>query len=123
MTWNEIGQNHLQAARQLVVDHPRSATSRAYYAARVALAEALVNAGYSLPPRRETPPHQQQVMLIGVHLTKRSVRDVRELRTLMRRLYSRRIDADYKRTVTVDRSVAREAVRDASLVFRLLNLR
>ena len=123
MTWDEIGKNNLQAAKRTLDDQPRSSASRAYYAAHVVLADALVTAGYPLTPGRQTPPHVAQAQLIGAHLGGRGPAFVREARAVVRRLYARRLDADYRRTVTVDRAIARESVRDASTLFELLEVR
>jgi uncharacterized protein (UPF0332 family) len=120
MTWFEIGKNHLQAAQRTLDHEARSAASRAYYAAHVVLADVLAAAGYALTPGRQTPPHNEQPQLIGQHLAARGL--AWELRAVIRRLYARRIDADYKRTVTVDRATAVDSIRDASTLFRLMNV-
>ncbi len=122
MTWIEIGKNHLLAAKQAFEKYPRTCVSRAYYAAHVVLAESLVQAGYTLASRRQTPEHRSQAKLIGLHLAAKGQHTVRELRTVIRRLYSHRLDADYRRTVTVDRARALESVRDASTLFQLLGV-
>lgn len=123
MTWIEIGKNNLQAAKRTLNEEPRSAASRAYYAAHVVLTSGLVQAGYPLPAGRQTPPHEPQANLIGRHLAHLGAAAVREARAIIRRLYSRRLDADYRRTATVDRAVALESVRDASTLFQLLDAR
>jgi uncharacterized protein (UPF0332 family) len=122
MTWTEIGKNHLHAAKKMLAEHPRSSISRAYYAAHVVLTEALIRAGYMLTSGSETPPHRQQAKLIGLHLVGMGDHVVRELRAVIRRLYYYRIDADYKRTATVDRTTALESVRDACTLFQLLGV-
>jgi uncharacterized protein (UPF0332 family) len=123
MTWIEIGRNNLQAAKRTLTDEPRSAASRAYYAAHVVLADALVGHGCPLQAGRQTPPHNAQAKLIGSHLAHRGASFVRELRAVIRRLQARRIDADYKRTVTVDRALALDSIRDASTLFEMLSVR
>ena len=40
----------------------------------------------------------------------------------MSRLYSRRIDSDYVRRVTIDRAIALESLRDANSVLRALGV-
>jgi uncharacterized protein (UPF0332 family) len=122
MTWTQIGKKNLHAAKQLANLHPRSSSSRAYYAAHAVLADALAKAGY-LPGRgRQTPPHDQQRSLISSHLATKGQRVVRELRAVIWRLYAYRLDADYRRTVAVDRARALESVRDACTLFRLLGV-
>ena len=122
MSWTEIGKNHLQAAKATFDAQPRSSASRAYYAAHVVLAEALVLCGCVLTPGRETPPRNRQPRLIGLHFADRGAAFVQELRAVIRRVQARRIDADYKRTVTFDRALALESIRDASTVFKLLDV-
>ena len=123
MTWIEIGKENLAGAKLLLAAHPRSTVSRAYYSAHVVLADALIVNGYVPPAPRETQPHNMQGKLIGLHLTGLGTRGVRRTREIMRRLYGRRIDADYKRSVTTDRAAALDAVRDATELFLLLGVR
>lgn len=123
MSWLEIGKNHLEAAKLLIDDHPRSAASRAYYAAHVVLADSLIRAGADLSAGRQTPSHRAQAKLIAEHFAARGSLFVRRLKTSISRLYSRRIDADYLRSVTLDTATARECVRDASTVFVMLEVR
>jgi uncharacterized protein (UPF0332 family) len=124
MTWNEIGKDHLKAAKMLAKDHPRSSSSRAYYACHVVLTEALTAQGYVPPAGRQTQPHEaKQLELIRRHLSGRGVRVVRELRRLISRLYTRRLAADYRRTATIDAAVALDSLRDASTFFVLLSVR
>ena len=122
MDWDAVGRDSLAAARELQNSRPRSAVCRSYYAAHAVLASVLVAAGYVPGANRQTPPHEAQAKLIGLHLAARGQRFVRELRTIVRRLYVARIDADYDRRTTVDRSVAKRAVRDAHVVFLMLGV-
>ena len=123
MDWIEIGRNNLEAAKRMMTIEPRTATSRAYYAAHAVLAHVLVNAGYVCPPGRQTPPHAAQSRLIERHLGKLGRRGIREARATLTRLHSRRIDADYRRNVTIDQAVSRQAVRDAASLMTLLEAR
>ena len=123
MTWVEIGKENMAAAKHLITGQPRSAVSRAYYTPHAVLTDALVAEGYVPLSPRQTPPHSLQAKLIGLHLTWLGVSGVRRAREIMRRLYGRRIDADYKRTVTTGRATALESVRDASELFLLLGVR
>ena len=122
MTWIEIGKSHLSAAKSLRALHPRSSVSRSYYAAHVILAESLQNAGYVSADGRQTQPHNSQAKLIGVHLGHLAPKVVRELRAVIRRLYTRRIDADYKKNMTVDASTAVQSIQDVSTLFVLLGV-
>jgi uncharacterized protein (UPF0332 family) len=122
MTWVEIGKSHLSAAKSLRVSHPRSSISRSYYAAHVALAQSLFNSGYAPVNGRQTQPHQSQAKLIGIHLAHFTPNAVKELRAVTRRLYARRIDADYKRNMTVDAATASQSLQDVSTLFYLLGV-
>ncbi len=123
MEWTEIGLSSLRAAKALRPNQPRSCVSRAYYAAHAVLTGALVGVGGYLPTgARQTPPHHAQAQLIGAHLGSGGTGFVRELRKVIRRLYARRLDADYRCTVSVDSQMATEALRDASTVFRILGV-
>ena len=122
MAWIDLARNHLLAAKRMCKDHPRSAISRAYYAAHVILTDALVKAGYSPSPPYETPPHKRQPMLVGIHLAARGPQLVADLSQAISRLYKRRLDADYSQFASVDLRQAKEAIRDAVEIFGLLNV-
>jgi len=116
--WLSIGHESLRAARRLQATEGRSAISRAYYAAHSVLTQALTDAGYvPAAANRQTPPHEAQPNLIGLHLASRGERFVRELRATIRRLRQARLDADYNRRATIDAVVVRQAIRDAHRVF------
>ena len=121
MTWDELAIDMLKAAQMLLDTHPRSSASRAYYAAHIALAKTLEAHGY-VPQGGQTPPHKKQKTLIGQYLSGIGQSNVKELNRLFTRLYGRRIDSDYIRQVTIDRSIARDSIRDASSVFRSLKM-
>jgi len=123
ITWYEIGKNHLEAAKHSQKEFFRTSASRSYYAAHVVLAEALVKEGCVFEGGRQTPPHHDQVRLIGKYLAHKGQKIVRELQALFRRLYRRRLDADYSRTVAFDAKIALDSVRDVSSVFKLLDVR
>jgi len=119
MTWDEMAASSLAAAKVLVSDYPRASASRSYYAAHVALTEQLLNVGYVPPERRQTQPHMQQSKLIRENLTPTlGTIATKQLMAAFSRLYNRRIDADYKRNVTVDRSTALDSLRDSAAVLR-----
>jgi uncharacterized protein (UPF0332 family) len=122
MAWIEIGRNNLDAAKRTKSEFPRTCASRAYYAAHVILAQNLADAGYVPPLEMQTPPHSRQVILVDNYLGYKGPNTVRELRSAMRRLYKRRLDADYNRRITVDPPTAQECLRDACTVFKLLGV-
>jgi len=117
MTWIEIGQDHLKAAKGLVRTHPRSAVSRAYYAAHSVLTERLEQSGWKPSPSRQTASHDHQASLVTKHL------GVATVSRLIGRLHKRRLDADYNRRITIGFDVAIQAVREASELFVHLRIR
>ncbi len=123
MTWDELAIDLLRAAKSLVDSHPRSAASRAYYAAHIALAKALQANGYVPMAGGATQPHRLQSRLIERHLGHMGAGTVRSLRRAFSRLYSRWIDADYVRRAMIDRAIALESVRDAVSVLWALDVR
>jgi hypothetical protein len=123
MTWDELAIDMLKAAKALLRAHPRSAASRAYYAAHIALAKALEMRGFVPDRGFSTQQHKRQSRLIGQYLVSLGARGVREMRQAFSRLYTRRVDADYVRRVSMDRAIALESVRDASAVLAALGVR
>ena len=122
MTWDEMAIDLLKASKAMLKTHPRSSASRAYYAAHIALAKILQERGFVPGRPYSTQPHLRQARLIGEFLNHLGVLGVRNLRQLFNRLYSRRIDADYVRTVTINEQIALDSVRDASSVFVVLGI-
>ena len=122
MTWDELAIDLLKAAKAMLVTHPRSSASRAYYAAQIALAKALEQNGFVPDRGYSTQQHKKQSSLIGEHLSHLGSNGVKELRRMLSRLYARRVDADYVRRVTIDRQIALESLRDASAVFMALSI-
>lgn len=122
MNWIDIARDNLAAARSLVKTHPRSAVARAYYAAHSVLTQSLLNAGYSPAANRQTPPHQRQGKLVSTHFHAWEPLRTKRVKQAISRAYSRRLDADYSAGVTMDDTVAREAVRDAHRLFVLLEV-
>ncbi len=122
MSWREIARDHLLAAKRMCKAHPRSATSRAYYAAHVLLSDALASSGYRPTVGRETAPHKEQRTLIASHFSPKGPEFVGDLTLAVSRLYKRRLDADYSRLAVIGSTEAREAIRDAVEVFTILKV-
>jgi uncharacterized protein (UPF0332 family) len=122
MDWKDIAISNLACAKSAIAEHPRSSASRAYYAAHVALALKLTANGYVPPPGRQTQPHREQPGLIRRHLTGLGANRQKRLAASFVRMYARRIDADYKRTVKVVKTDALELLRDASAAMRALGV-
>ena len=122
MAWTDMARDNLLAAKRMCKAHPRSAVSRAYYAAHVLVADALMAAGFAPTPPYETAPHRQQANLIAFHLAPRGPHFISDLSLAISRLYHRRLDADYSQLASVVSEQAKEAIRDAVEVFALLNV-
>jgi uncharacterized protein (UPF0332 family) len=118
MTWNEIAVNSREAAQLSKQHHPRSCVSRAYYAAYSLVNQRLLP--YEAPAAGfEGHAHAGISGLIRRYLFKKDQKRCAELRSTMHRLYLARLDADYRPSRTVDRSIALSALRDANVVFRM----
>jgi len=119
--WKTIAEENLMAA-QLLGDSSfyRSCASRAYYAAFSAVSFAL-RARAPFAGGRETPPHHRLVSLIEQQLQQSvPVHRVRLIKSLLRRLFTNRINSDYKSGFAIDQNVARESRADARAVCRFL---
>jgi uncharacterized protein (UPF0332 family) len=122
--WLELARDGRKAAASLVGDHHRSCISRAYYAAYAKIThELVVTAGCSMPAGREGPNHPGKLGTGGIRRiieTKmpnmnREKRD--KLSEMIGRLYTLRIDADYKPSVSIEGRDAREAISIMNTIF------
>ncbi|MBV8780680.1 MAG: HEPN domain-containing protein [Phycisphaerae bacterium] len=119
--WNELAKAQFRAAALLVraESGERPSCSRAYYAAYALVAHRLEPAnityafGWKNPAHADLPRYVAQIAGIGP-ASKRAIRRA------LRRLRQRREDADYRPRITVDPSAARESLRDAAELFRIL---
>ncbi|MBV9851376.1 MAG: HEPN domain-containing protein [Armatimonadetes bacterium] len=120
-TWQEIGVDSFQAARELYqTGRYRSCVSRFYYAAFSVLAHELAANGVAFGDQQETPNHKGMPKLIKLHLPLEAKAKA-DCIAIIRRLYAARIVADYQRR-TLDAAIARDAMRDAAALFRLLGV-
>jgi uncharacterized protein (UPF0332 family) len=120
-TWQEIGQDNYQAARDLYHGQRyRSCVSRCYYAAFCLFTQELANANVVFESGQDTPSHKGLPKMIKLHLLYRDKQKA-EMMTMIRRLYTWRIAADYQLRTT-DATVARDALRDAATIFRYLGV-
>jgi uncharacterized protein (UPF0332 family) len=116
-TWQEIGIDNFRAGRDLFdAGYYRSSVSRFYYAAFSVLTHELSLAGADFGADQETPNHKALAKLIRLHLPL-SERKKSELISLIRRLYSARITADYQRHTT-NEQITRGILRDTAYMFR-----
>ena len=97
----------------------RSSASRAYYAVFSIVTGAL-HGRVAFPPGHETPPHRELPNLIEKHLTDLAAGPRRELKKIVRRLYTLRLMADYRRLQTTDEQSARRAMSDVMAAYRIL---
>lgn len=122
-SWDEITRDNPKAA-QILADRGqfRSCASRAYFAASSAVSFAL-RAQAPFDGNHEPPAHRMVTTLIDRHLAARvSALRLREIKSMFRRLYNERINADYRSGLTIDKRAALQSRRDAHCVCRVLGL-
>ncbi len=123
-SWYDLASNARKAASRLVSENYRSCLNRAYYAAYSKVTFALAAApGVAFPAGREGPNHPGETGTGGIRrLILSSMPDMDQprrikLSELVGRLYTLRIDADYKPSVEVTDGDAREAVSIMNTIF------
>lgn len=130
MAWDHIARDNLQAAQLLGQvrsggtggEYSRSIVSRSYYAPFSAVTHAL-RGSVKYPGGREMPSHQLVPGLLQRHLRGRvRPQRLRDLVAAVRRLYSARLDAEY-RSKPVDESILLNSLRDASRVLKDLGVK
>jgi len=125
MMWLELARDARKSANELIeLDRFRSCISRAYYAAYSKVTQELVvTAGLAMPLDREGPNHPGRLGTGGIRrLIETSMPNMQQdkrvkLSELVGRLYTLRIDADYKPSVTVEGRDAREAISIMKTIF------
>ncbi len=122
--WLESARDARASANELMeLGRFRSCMSRAYYAAYSKVTHELVTAGLTMPPDREGPNHPGKTGRAGIRrLIETAIPNMRQekrekLSELVGRLYTLRIDADYKPSVTVESRDAREAISLMKTIF------
>lgn len=123
-TWLDMARDARRAASRLVTEDFRSCVSRAYYAAYSKVThELVVTAGLTMPTNREGPNHPGETGTGGIRrLIETSMPNMQQdkrvkLSEFIGRLYTLRIDADYKPSVEVGNRDAREALTIMNKVF------
>lgn len=121
-TWTELSRESLQAASSLArVGLWRSSINRSYYAAYCAVTGELAKRRVSFARGWNNPAHEQLPSLIEHNLAlPRATR--RRLKTILRLLRRAREDADYRPTITIDRALALNSLRDAAAVMKELGV-
>ena len=119
MAWSDMGRQAWKAAVDLgKLRNRRSCVSRAYYAAFSAVTAEIRKITTDFPKGFEHPPHPQLGKAVKKHLTHFSKHDRDELRDALSRLYSARLDADYRHEAEPDADSTRNALRDARYVLQ-----
>ncbi len=115
--WLELARDARRAASRLVEENFRSCLSRAYYAAYSKVTHSLAGApGVTFPNNREGPNHPGETGTGGIRrMIEASMPNMQQdkrvkLSELVGRLYTLRIDADYRPSVEVEGRDAREAI-------------
>lgn len=118
-SWLELAKDARNSANILLVgERYRSCVSRAYYAAYSKVTHELVHAArLTMPPGREGPSHARIRPLIVTSMPNMRQDKRLKLSELIGRLYTLRIDADYKPSVEVKGRDAREALSMMKTVF------
>ena len=118
-TWLELARDARKAANVLATyDFYRSAVSRAYYAAYSKVAhELVVTAGLAMPPGRQGPSHGRIRPVIETSMPNMTQDKREKLSELVGRLYTLRIDADYKPSLEVEIAEAREEISIMKTIF------
>lgn len=123
--WLDLARDARISANQLIAqDHYRSCISRAYYAAYSKVTHELIaSAGLTMPKDREGPSHPGKVGSGGIRrMIESGMPQMNgpkrvKLSELVGRLYTLRIDADYKPSVAIDGRDAREALSIMKTIF------
>ena len=122
MTWEDLSRAHRDAA-QCPMDsgnpiHARAACGRAYYSTYALVTSKLPSTltfgrGWQNPEHAKFPAYVNEIKALDPD-------ERRRVKTAIRRLRQRREDSDYRPGITVTRQEAKEALRDAEEVRRLL---
>jgi uncharacterized protein (UPF0332 family) len=118
-TWLDLARDARKAANTLVTeDRFRSCVARAYYAAYSKVThELVVTAGLDMPPNREGPSHARIRPIIETSMPNMTQSKREKLSELVGRLYTLRVDADYKPSTRVEGVEAREAISIMKTIF------
>jgi hypothetical protein len=116
-----MASDNATAANRLVRDRlARPGVTRAYFAAYCAVTARLHAQGLNQFGEQSNPPHRIVPDLINDNLAGLRVNQRQQLGRAVRRLYKRRIVADYQPRYTVDDRTGHEALRDMNLVREIL---
>ena len=118
-TWLDLARDARKSAGRLMLDgHNRSCASRAYYAAYSKVAhELVVVGGLDMPAGREGPSHSRLRTIIETSMPNMNRLRRAKLSELVGRLYTLRIDADYRPSIAFAAADARQAISMMETVF------
>jgi uncharacterized protein (UPF0332 family) len=120
-TWDDLSTEALRAANVLKKEGCyRGCVNRAYYSVYCAAAGRVVGKGVKFRHGWQNPAHEQLPGLILARYAKVSETGRWELVKVLRRLRFVRTDADYRPRATVDETLARNALRDASYFLKTI---
>jgi hypothetical protein len=121
--WLDLARDARHAANRLAGENYRSCLNRAYYAAYSKITQELVNVGVTFPEGREGPSHPGPLggggirKLIETRMPNMTKEKRDKLSELVGRLYTLRISADYKPSISIDGRDAREALSIMTKIF------
>lgn len=118
-TWLDLARDARKAANTLLIeDHHRSAVARAYYAAYSKVTHELVAiAGLAMPPGREGLSHTRIRSVVETSMPNMAQTKRDKLSEMLGRLYTLRIDADYRPSTPFGITEARAAISLMTTVF------
>lgn len=123
MDWRDLAKEHLASAQTLLIGgHWRGTVSRAYYAAYCGVTwKALQRGPITFRSGYQNPSHENIPGLIRNKCVPPGPQAdaLIESCTLLRFF---RVDADYKPHLTIDDTIARDALREANLILAALGV-
>ena len=119
-TWRQLSDDSLRAAEALLREGCyRSSVSRSYYAVYCAVTHEVVQRLTSFAYGWNNPPHEKLSVYVENNLTLVNWKKD-NIKRLIRTLRRFREDADYRPYRVVDNQIARDCIRDAQTVRRLI---
>ncbi len=120
--WEAMSLERLRAAKALLdAGFYRDSISRSYYAAYCAATSRVIDRGIVFANGRRNPSHEQLPELI-LNLGGIALSDRRKARRLLYVLRQVREDADYRPHAFVVRSVAQDAIYNATALLEILEV-
>jgi uncharacterized protein (UPF0332 family) len=120
MNWTALAAERTRAA-EVLRDQGlyRDAVNRVYYAVYSHAVERVHGFGPFKDGRWTNPPHDEVPGLLG-RLTGYSNESKKEMRSVFKELFKKRVDADYRPGVLIDEAVVRHVFRKALRFWELI---